>query len=297
MKYTLEQKEYARQRRNYLARQRYHLKKQGYEGSAYKDIYERIKLDVPIAKEITSTEKLEKINQQIFEGQGKVELIDYIDAYRNAHYNEIYSSSDYEEDYEDNEYDNYVSDYSSQNPYNEESVQTLDDTAFERFFDETEYGSYVFKLTGEIFTSRVEAEYFFISEFDLNDAITEGETIISWIFSVINNLEDLKASDPSVSYMGGEMISDILLPILVENRDALCLKIHNESENIMQLVEVAVRYSTDDSQDRALTELSKLLEVTPDIEKALSDYLNYTKGSTSTSEVYTGDYDSGFTDL
>ena len=45
MKYTLEQKEYARQRRNYLARQRYHLKKQGYEGSAYKDIYERIKLE------------------------------------------------------------------------------------------------------------------------------------------------------------------------------------------------------------------------------------------------------------
>lgn len=288
MKYTPEQKEYARQRRNYLARQRYHLKKQGYEGSAYKEIYERIKFDVPIAKEITNTEKLQNINKQIFEGNAHVELIDYIDAYRNEHYN-------YYEDHD--EYDDYVSDYSTQNPYNEESVQTLDDTTFDRFFEETEYGSYVFKLTGEIFTSRVEAEYFFISEFDLNDAITEGETIISWIFSVINNLEDLKASDPSVSYMGGEMISDILLPILVENRDALCLKIHNESENIMQLVEVAVRYSTDDSQDRALTELSNLLEVTPDIEKALSDYLNYTKGSTSTSQVYTGDYDSGFTDL
>ena len=49
-KYTPEQKEYARQRRNYLARMRYHLNKKGYSEEEKETI--RKQMSVPTASEV-----------------------------------------------------------------------------------------------------------------------------------------------------------------------------------------------------------------------------------------------------
>lgn len=283
-KYTPEQREYARQRRNYMARVRYHAKKAKLSPESYKQAIEEAR--IPTAKEaFESPENMEsylralssKIDKTfVFESLGealaRLSTKSSVDEYIEA---------------EHNSYD-VVSD-------NNNIVAT---DLFDDWFEFHPGVGYVSRFTGEIFDTLSDAKNF-LTEYDIENAIDEGKEIINAILDILNDRDALHQrkfdeSGHSVSMsIRPDQILDELQTAISQNARALALQLHYSDENIIDLVQESLYYG--DKAEEPISRLYEVLTIDPQYETLIDDYMN-AKESPYSGDTYTGSYDEGWLD-
>ena len=262
MKYTEAQKEYARQRKNYLARARYRAKKSDLSQEQYKDFIEKI--NIPTAKEIISD---------------NYDINDYYEITQ-EHFTADYIE-DFLDDYEDTQ---------------DEVANSGSDDTFDKWFNYyPDGGFYVSVLTGEKFYSREEASQY-MQEFDIQNAIDEGNEIYSVIKDILNDRDALHQRKFAESNHSTSMVlrpEEILAKLneaIEKNADALVMQLYKSDENIIDLVQQSLYYG--DRADEPLTRLFQVLTIDPSYERLVDDYMN-AKESPYSGRVFTGSRDEG----
>lgn len=274
-KYTPEQKEYARQRKNYLARMRYQLNKKGYSEEEKTTI--RSQMNIPTAKE----------------AYNELSVVDSYEAlFTDTNYNSLFESLLY--DYKVKQLSAKISTQTNRN-WKKDSSDEKEIRRNQVFKDWYEYvadeNRYVSKLTGESYLTADEA-LADLERYDIENAIREGNEIFATIRSILEDREALhqrkfdESGHSTSMVIRPEQILDELMTAISENKDALALQLAQSDENIIALVQDSLYYG--EKSDEPMSRLFSILKIDPKYANLVNEYYQAADSDT-TGSLYSSD--------
>ena len=267
-KYTAEQKEYARQRRNYLARVRYQLNKKDYTEEEKATI--KSQMNVPTASEVSGDLSAVESYEALFE---------------DTNYDALFEAALAIE---------------TKTVSIEKPTEKVGKSKKEVFKDWYEYvadeNRYVSKLTGESYLTADEA-LADLEGYDIENAIREGNEIFATIRSILEDREALhqrkfdESGHSTSMVIRPEQILDELMLAISENKDALALQLAQSDENIIALVQDSLYYG--EKSDEPMSRLFSILKIDPKYENLVNEYYQAADSDT-TGSLYSSDDEDWF---